>query len=378
MAHRPVVKVGDKFGEWTVLEPQGKKILCECSCEEHTQKLVYKYDLLDGKSASCGCSKKNKDLPDVKEGDVFGRWTILKVDGVFSECECSCDEHTKKRVKNYTLQTGASTCCGCIKKEENKAAVEIGKMYYNWKVIAHAGRDSFGSNLIECECQCEKKTRTTMTISTLLRGRSKRCGCETDIRTGDKFGRWTVLDKTNTKQSSRSDMWRCQCECGEIREVLSSALRNGRSKSCGCLTREIVTIHGLSHTKEYKNEKHREWAKRNPDKCAAKVHRYRARKQQASPYWAEERTNKAVENLNKQKRKLKAETGKQHEIDHIVPLTGKIKGTEFNVVSGLHVWYNLQVLLGSDNGSKNSYGWPDSWDYTQEDIDFIKSVYIED
>lgn len=58
--------------------------------------------------------------------------------------------------------------------------------------------------------------------------------------TGEKFGRWTVLqlDKENKKKGAH---WICQCECGEKRSVCGQTLRNGRSKSCGCLHKEIVT-----------------------------------------------------------------------------------------------------------------------------------------
>lgn len=32
--------------------------------------------------------------------------------------------------------------------------------------------------------------------------------------------------------------WLCKCECGKVKEVVSQALRDGRSKSCGCLNKE--------------------------------------------------------------------------------------------------------------------------------------------
>lgn len=377
MSNYSDIKVGDIFGKWSVLGMQGRKALCECSCEDKTRKLVSAYDLLKGKSLSCGCVRKNRSLPKVEVGSVFGRWVVLEVDGEFSECECSCDSKTRRRVNTYTLQTGRSTCCGCIRKEENQAKIVVGAMYNNWKVLRLAGSKN-GNNLVECECQCEKKTRRIIPITTLLQGKSKRCGCSLDIRTGDKFGRLTAVENLGVGDDSRCYVWKCVCDCGEIKEVISTYLRNGRVTSCGCLTKELQsathTTHGLSHTREYHNEKDREWASRNPDKCAAKTALYRARKKRASPEWSVKQTNKAFEQLNKEKRRLKAKHKSAFEIDHIVPFTGKIRGTELNVVSGLHVWYNLQILPGSENGSKNSYDWPDAWDYTQADIDFFASA----
>ena len=55
--------------------------------------------------------------------------------------------------------------------------------------------------------------------------------------TGQKFGRLTVLDFYGTDKR-RESIWRCQCECGNITNVLSSNLRKGYTKSCGCLQKE--------------------------------------------------------------------------------------------------------------------------------------------
>ena len=55
--------------------------------------------------------------------------------------------------------------------------------------------------------------------------------------TGKKFGSYTVLrladKKAGTTQTGK--YWLAECECGEIRVVYGVALRNGTTKSCGCL-----------------------------------------------------------------------------------------------------------------------------------------------
>lgn len=55
--------------------------------------------------------------------------------------------------------------------------------------------------------------------------------------TGQKFGRWTVIERDFSKLSTRV-YWKCQCECGTIKSVLSQGLKNGTSKSCGCWNKE--------------------------------------------------------------------------------------------------------------------------------------------
>lgn len=68
---------------------------------------------------------------------------------------------------------------------------------------------------------------------------------------GQKFNRWTVLEKApSIKHGSTSrSAWYCKCECGTVRVVSSSDLKSGRSVSCGCYHREAVrrssTKHGM-------------------------------------------------------------------------------------------------------------------------------------
>lgn len=56
---------------------------------------------------------------------------------------------------------------------------------------------------------------------------------------GMKFGRWNVSNETNRKNGRV--FWRCVCDCGEERFVLAQSLKNGRSRSCGCLNRELAS-----------------------------------------------------------------------------------------------------------------------------------------
>jgi hypothetical protein len=45
---------------------------------------------------------------------------------------------------------------------------------------------------------------------------------------GTKYGRWTVV------RYDGSEKWECKCECGTVKTILRSSLIRGRSKSCGC------------------------------------------------------------------------------------------------------------------------------------------------
>ena len=66
---------------------------------------------------------------------------------------------------------------------------------------------------------------------------------------GDRFGRLIAL-KVVGKSKHGSLIWECICDCGKTKEIVSSNLMQGKTKSCGCYHRERATeantIHGYS------------------------------------------------------------------------------------------------------------------------------------
>lgn len=67
--------------------------------------------------------------------------------------------------------------------------------------------------------------------------------------TGQKFGRWTVLNHAGKKYAEQ--FWLCQCDCGTKRILIGGTLKKGSSKSCGCYSKEQSTKHGMEQTKTY-------------------------------------------------------------------------------------------------------------------------------
>ena len=72
--------------------------------------------------------------------------------------------------------------------------------------------------------------------------------------TGKTFGRWSVIKRMENGVYGET-RWLCRCSCGTERVVKGQHLRNGSSKSCGCLSVEIAiqtnTTHGMCYSKEY-------------------------------------------------------------------------------------------------------------------------------
>ncbi len=74
--------------------------------------------------------------------------------------------------------------------------------------------------------------------------------------TGRKFGRWTVIKISDERNHRNCIVWKCECECGNVKLIKTEYLKNGESKSCGCLLIETVikrsTKHNLSRSRGYK------------------------------------------------------------------------------------------------------------------------------
>lgn len=67
--------------------------------------------------------------------------------------------------------------------------------------------------------------------------------------TGNRYGRLVVLGYSHQNKNTLSlYYWNCQCDCGNKKLVSSICLKNGTTKSCGCILREFNNtkiVHGL-------------------------------------------------------------------------------------------------------------------------------------
>ena len=98
--------------------------------------------------------------------------------------------------------------------------------------------------------------------------------------------------------------------------------------------------------------KNKRWRDTNKPTVAAYAAKRRSAKAKRTPLWLTVEQLNAIKKFYEIADKESKRTGCVHHVDHIVPLRGK-------TVSGLHVPWNLQVILGVDNLSKNNRFWPD-------------------
>lgn len=117
-----------------------------------------------------------------------------------------------------------------------------GKKFGKLTVLERVENDKKGSTRWKCKCDCGNEI--VVKGRYLREGDTKSCGCLTNHPNvinlvGQKFNRWTVIRRVKSAKSNYI-LWECICECGEKRALPGYTLRKGRSKSCGCLARENV------------------------------------------------------------------------------------------------------------------------------------------
>lgn len=79
--------------------------------------------------------------------------------------------------------------------------------------------------------------------------------------TGKRFGRIVALRKSENEHGK--SVWLCQCDCGNTKVITQASLRNGDTKSCGCLRIETMRETARAKQRETNNPKQESTRKRN-------------------------------------------------------------------------------------------------------------------
>jgi hypothetical protein len=119
-----------------------------------------------------------------------------------------------------------------------------GQVFNRWTVLSFSHRDKWGQIVWLCQCVCGNKG--LVGASNLKRGISKSCGClKKEIASkrytidiiGKVYGRWTVIKRVENNKRGQA-MWLCRCECGTEKILISTNIKRGGSKSCGCFKKD--------------------------------------------------------------------------------------------------------------------------------------------
>jgi len=146
-----------------------------------------------------------------------------------------------------------------------------GQKFGHFTVVKYLGKNN---GHIKWLCRCDCGTEKSVRISHLIDGNTVSCGChrrvvgkrmaaengiskQSPLRSGERFGRWIVIQKDQL--AGNPIRYICRCDCGTIRSVNRCGLVTGQSKSCGCYHKEIsaqqarrlFTKHGKSKDRDY-------------------------------------------------------------------------------------------------------------------------------
>jgi hypothetical protein len=126
----------------------------------------------------------------------------------------------------------------------------IGQKFGRLTVLEYDHTDNHCRAYWKCQCDCGN---IIITSGTALRsGGSKSCRClskeitkkrQVIDLTGKRFEKLLVIEQAEGPREikNHSRYWLCKCDCGGIIITNGASLRNGSTKSCGCLVKEVIT-----------------------------------------------------------------------------------------------------------------------------------------
>lgn len=181
---------------------------------------------------------------EIKEsGTQYNRLTVLGKDVEASQLKkrsvwkvrCECGEEFSALAEN--IKRGNTSQCSLC-----RSGYIVGEKYGRLTVIQRVVIDK--KTMWVCRCECGNITKPIRKDS-LVSGHTRSCGClqKEHVATlnakdlsGQKIGRWTVLHKTERRDTSGNCYYLCECECGNKGiEVSGKNLISKRTLSCGCL-----------------------------------------------------------------------------------------------------------------------------------------------
>ena len=183
-------------------------------------------------------------------GQRFGRLTVTARATNTSEgrarWSCLCDCGHEKTVPSKLLLDKKTTSCGCFRRQRQSKVRKqelLGRRFGLLVVESCIGLTSHGNYSWLCRCDCGTK-KAVSSAGLLSKARPTRsCGCligkSATKRTlkdivGQRYGRLTCLSQVPSTSKGVA-RWRFKCDCGGFTEANGTAVRYGAIQSCGCL-----------------------------------------------------------------------------------------------------------------------------------------------
>jgi hypothetical protein len=216
----------------------------------------------------------------------FGRLVAIRPvdgDGKGQHWLCKCDCGNEKVVDGRELRRGKVRSCGCYAKEIQRESAKknlqklrndgahrhgktlkdlIGIRFDRLVVLRRGGQDKYGKIKWWCRCDCGNEVEVFGDM--LCRNRTKSCGClQKELADGAvkdlKGQRFGRWLVIEESYSDRGRCWLCRCDCGNERIINGYQLRSGQSQSCGCLILDLNEQNNVKHGENRQPGKSKEY-----------------------------------------------------------------------------------------------------------------------
>lgn len=219
--------------------------LCKCDCGN--QCYVITGNLTINHIISCGCTK-TLDLI----GKQFGLLTVVALSHSDKSkqrvwmAKCVCGNMIN--ITTHTLNSIKNPSCGCYYKNRIPKKNLIGQTFGSLTVIQFVKRTRWYYHIWKCQCKCGNIKNVFG--HNLIQGKVFSCGCEIKYHNlvGQTFGH-LVVESFSHMNKYNGRVWKTKCQCGNIVYKSTQELRLRKNLSCGCIPRQYNASLDLSNKK---------------------------------------------------------------------------------------------------------------------------------
>ena len=111
--------------------------------------------------------------------------------------------------------------------------------------------------------------------------------------------------------------------------------------------KDLVKLKALSRSNDDRRQYRKTWKENNPEVVKADNKHRRTKHRLATPNWLSKEQKDAIKQVYLDAMAITRGTGVAHVVDHVIPLRGEL-------VSGLHVPWNLAVITSKANSKKSN------------------------
>lgn len=161
-------------------------------------------------------------------------------------CRCKCGYESV--IIFSVLKGGLRKSCKSCMRAESASKLRVGSKINSWTIKKDLGLNVINGckvrrYLIECECgaRLEKNRFAVESLGNMSClecyrkkiGKIASEGSHSDIKIGDVFGAWTVIDFVLLPSGKESKgYWICACKCGTVKEIKGWSLRHADTTRC--------------------------------------------------------------------------------------------------------------------------------------------------